>query len=403
MPMSDRKMYTETPSRSGKAARRADPHVLHLTLSFERGGRRDAIVTLARQSSPLGVPSSVVTLRGGEDALHPFREEFTHLRTLDLHGRPSRAAILHLRRWCLEWGVEVVHAHDAASQFVASMLRIVAPSLHPIMTFHRSLGFESARRRDRFRNAVSLLVVDRVLTASEERRRHFLAENLISSSKVQVIPLGIDLGRFRPDPVSRAAARAELGIGPEEPLVLVMGHFGEEKGVAEAIQAVGVALADPAHRAARLLVLGTGEPARRELLEALGAEVLGNRIIFGGHRPDPERWFRAADLFVHAPRVEAFGLVIVQALASGTPVVAASVGGIPEIIAEHRTGELVAPNQPERMGEVVASLLADPARRVRYAAAGIEDVRTRFAAARFARDHRALYREITGRPPLPEG
>jgi L-malate glycosyltransferase len=391
--MSASKMYTET----------REPRVLHLTLSFERGGRRDAIVTLAREMGTLGTEASVVTLRGGVEVLTPFRDEFLQHRTLELQGRPSTAAILQLRRWCREWEIEVVHAHDAASQLVASMLRVVAPTLHPLMTFHRSLGFESARWRDRLRNAVSLTVVDRVLTASEERRRHFLAENIISKNKVQVIPLGIDLERFRPDPAAREAARAELGVGPEAPLLLVMGHFGEEKGVADAIQAVAVALADPAHRSARLLVLGTGQPDRQALIEALGTELLGDRVIFGGHRPDPERWFRAADLFVHAPRVEAFGLVIVQAMASGTPVVAAGVGGIPEIVAEHRTGELVTPPVPEEMGAVIASLLADPARRARYAAAGVEDARTRFAAARFARDHQALYRELTGRRPAPTG
>jgi glycosyltransferase involved in cell wall biosynthesis len=399
----ERKMYTDPSSALPSTPPDREPRVLHLTLSFERGGRRDAILTLAREMTPLGITSSVATLRGEASLLEPFGESFAHRRSLDLTGRPTLRAILQLRRWCRDWGIEVVHTHDAASQFVASMLRIVAPTLHPIMTFHRSLGFESARYRDRLRNAVSLTLVDRVLTASEDRRHHFLGENLISPNKVQVIPLGIDLERFRPDPAARASARAELGVGPEAPLLLVMGHFGEEKGVAEAIQAAALAMADPAHQSTRLLVLGTGQPDRQALIETLGAELLGDRVTFGGHRPDPERWFRAADLFVHAPRVEAFGLVVVQAMASGTPVVAAGVGGIPEIVAEHRTGDLVTASTPERMGQIIAALLADPARRARYAAAGIEDARTRFAAARFAGDHHALYREITGRPPLPRG
>jgi glycosyltransferase involved in cell wall biosynthesis len=377
--------------------------VLHLTLSLERGGRRDAILTLARELEPLGISSSVVTLRGGDDDLTPPPEAFAHARSLGLHGLPRPAAILRLRRWCCDWGIDVVHAHDAASQFVASILRTVAPSLHIVMTFHRSLGFESARRRDKVRNAVSLTLVDRVLTASEERRRHFLAENLISARKVQVIPLGIDLTRFRPDPDDREAARAELGIGPSDPLLLVMGHFGEEKGVAEAIRASALALNAPGHSTGRLLVLGTGQPDRQALLHALGTEMLGDRVIFGGHRSDPERWLRAADLFVHAPRVEAFGLVIVQAQASGTPVVAAGVGGIPEILADHRTGELVSPANPERMAETIAAVLADPGRRARYGAAGVAEARARFSAARFARDHEALYRDLTGQHTAPPG
>src|SRR5690606_27035267 len=146
-----------------------------------------------------------------------------------------------LRDICRNWGVQVVHAHDASSQFVASALRLVAPSLRAVMTFHRSLGFESAGAVNRLRNAVSLPLVHRVLTASEERRRHFLSENFVSRRKVTTIPLGIDLDRFRPDPAAREQVRAELGLAPGELLLASAGHFGEEKGIDVALSATSAA------------------------------------------------------------------------------------------------------------------------------------------------------------------
>lgn len=384
-------MRTQSPQSSAPPRPLA---VAHVTLSFERGGRRDAIVTLARELAPLGVTSHLVTLRGDPAEATPFLDAFGSHLHLESHGLPSPRTVLTLRRWCRERGVEVVHTHDASSQFVASALHTVAWNLHPLMTFHRSLGFESARRRDRLRNAASLLLVDRVLTASEERRRHFLAENMISPRKVTVIPLGIDLERFRPDPADRAAIRAELGLPPDRHLAVTVGHFGEEKGVDLAVRAAAAARA--AGASFHLVHLGTGAPDRVAALHALGAKLLGGDVTFLGQRSDPERWFRAADLLLHAPRVEAFGLVLVQAMASGTPVVASAVGGIPEVVTDGVTGLLAPPEDPATMGGYVAGLLADPARRAAMGVAARADAEARFAAARFAADHRTLYEALRG-------
>lgn len=211
--------------------------VLHLTISFARGGRRDAIVTLARASRPFGVRPYLATLRGNPSDAEPYRDDFDGYSALDIQGRPSLQQLRDLRDQCVAHGIRIVHAHDASSQFVASMLRIVAPTLHVVMTFHRSLGFESAGWRNRLRNAATLTLVDRVLTASGERRAHFLAENLIPARKVTTIPLGIDLDRFRPDSAARAAIRSEFGVGPHEPLLVSAGHYGPEKGLDIAIVA----------------------------------------------------------------------------------------------------------------------------------------------------------------------
>lgn len=382
-------MRTQSPQSSAPPPPLA---VAHVTLSFERGGRRDAIVTLARELAPLGVTSHLVTLRGDPAEATPFLDAFGSHLHLESHGLPSPRTVLTLRRWCRERGVEVVHTHDASSQFVASALHTVAWNLHPLMTFHRSLGFESARRRDRLRNAASLLLVDRVLTASEERRRHFLAENMISARKVSVIPLGIDLERFRSDPTTRGSARAEVGVADDELLVVTVGHLGEEKGVDLAIRAAAVARAAGARF--RLVHLGTGSPERQAVIHSLGGELLGDQVQFLGQRSDPERWFRAADLLLHAPRVEAFGLVLVQAMASGTPVVAAAVGGIPEVVTDGVTGLLAPPEDAEALGAALAGLLADPGRRAAMGAAARGDAEARFAASRFAADHRRLYESL---------
>lgn len=368
--------------------------VLHLTISFARGGRRDAILTLARAGRTHGITPFLATLRGEPGEVAPYQADFEATTSLALTGTPSLRQVYALRDQCRRWQVDVVHSHDASSQFVASMLRCVAPSLHILMTFHRSLGFESAGWRNRVRNAITLPLVHRVLTASEERRRHFLAENLIRASKVETIPLGIDLERFRPNPESRKAIRAELGLSPRELLLVSAGHFGEEKGLDQAL-AVAKATQDARPELDfHLAIMGTGSPDRVAVIHQLGREALGDRVHFLGQRPDPERIFAAADLVLHTPRLEAFGLVVVQAMASGAPVAAAGVGGIPEIIQDGQTGVLLPIEDVAASGAVIGDLLADSGRRTMLAATALGRAREQYPAARFAARHAALYRRL---------
>ncbi len=370
--------------------------VLHLTISFARGGRRDAILTLARAGRPHGVLPYLATLRGEPNELGPYPEAFEAHTDLGIRGRPSLRQLHALRDQCRAWGIQVVHAHDASSQFVASLLRYVAPSLRVVMTFHRSLGIESAGWRNRVRNALTLPMVHRVLTASEERRQHFLAENMIAKAKVLTIPLGTDLARFRPDPEARRAIRQEMGISDQELLIVAAGHFGEEKGIDLCLEAVGRALDTEPPVASRMAVMGTGAPHRIEWMHRVGREWLGERVSFLGQRSDPERIFAAADLVVHAPRLEAFGLVVVQAMACGVAVVAAAVGGLPEIVVDGETGVLAPPEDPMATAPLIRALLDSASRREGMAQAALQRARTEYTADRFAARHRALYDGLLG-------
>lgn len=372
--------------------------VLHLTISFARGGRRDAIVTLAGASRLLGVLPYLATLRGGgkEDSA-AAAAGFEEVRDLGIKGLPSYRDIAGLKEFCITRGINVVHAHDASSQFVASMLRVVAPRLQVIMTFHRSLGIESYGLRNRIRNSVSLLNVARVITASTERREYFLRRNSIPSRKVVEVPLGIDLGRFNPDSSARADIRAEYGIAPDERLIVSVGHFGPEKGLDVAVDAVALARKTLADRGIGLrhLHLGAGDPAREEWIREKITQTNGAATALVGYRTDPERFFAAADLLLHTPRLEAFGLVLVQAMASGTPVVATAVGGIPEIVSPE-VGQLAPSEDPAAIADAVVGILGDPARLGAASVAALSRAASGYGSARYAERHRAIYDEILG-------
>jgi len=370
--------------------------VLHLAIGFARGGRRDAIATLADSGRPYKIRPFLATLRDGGADLAGFATRFDEVRDLGINGLPSYRNIAGLKDFCLTRGIDLVHAHDASSQFVASMLHYVAPKLHAVMTFHRSLGIETSGLRNRLRNSVSLLNVARVITASAERRDYFLRHNLIRADKVVTIPLGIDLGRFHPDPTAHREIRSEYGVSPGERLIVSAGHFGPEKGLDVAIESVALARRTLAERGigVRHLHLGTGDAAREEWIRSEISRLGGGTTLIG-HRSDPERYFAAADLLLHTPRLEAFGLVLVQAMASGTPIVASDVGGIPEIVPPG-VGQLLPSEHAASMADALATLLGDPDRLAAASTAALARAQAEYGADRFAERHRALYDAVLG-------
>lgn len=398
-------MHTRATRSAPSPAPGGKPRILHLTISFERGGRRDAISSLSRGLRALGCASHLATLRGDPAEMERFRDDFDGTRRLGISGLPSREQLRQLRQICRDNAIDIVHAHDAASQFVASRLRGVASSPHTVMTFHRSLSFESAGIRNKLRNAISLTRTDRVMTASAERRAHFISENWYPSRRVSVVPLGIDTVRFSPDPAARAAIREELGIGADTPLILSMGHYGSEKGVDQVLAAFGILSSSFGEGGAspRLAVLGTGSPERVEEIARLAGETAPERIALLGQRPDPERWLAAADLMFHLPRIEAFGLAVVQAMACGVPVVAARVGGIPELIRDGETGCLVPPEAPRTVADRALELLADRALGARIGESARRAALDNYTAAGYAERQLKVYLEVLGGTHFPTG
>ncbi len=153
----------------------------------------------------------------------------------------------------------------------------------------------------------------------------------------------------------------------------------------------------PRLRAGATLVLVGGDATdpERARLSALASSLgVRARVRFVDAVPheDLPRWYRAADLFVMGSHYESFGLVAVEALACGTPVVAPRVGGLPVIVRDGVNGTLVAGRDPADFAAAVDALLADPARRAHLATSAVALVR-RFGWPRVAHDVATLYAE----------
>jgi mannosyltransferase len=211
----------------------------------------------------------------------------------------------------------------------------------------------------------------------------------LDPARVHVVPYGIETAEFRPRP--RAEVRAALRL-PNGFLFACAGRLNREKGTHHAVQAL--ALMREWLPEARLLIVGDGE--EREPLERLARELgVSEQVIFVGAQP-PERmpaYFAAADVFLFpTERDEALGLVLLQAMACGLPVIASRIGAIPEVI--ERDGEtalLVPPGNTQALVNAATALFRDAGLRRRLGEAARQRVLAEHTIERMTERTLAVY------------
>jgi D-inositol-3-phosphate glycosyltransferase len=284
----------------------------------------------------------------------------------------------------------VVHGHFWMSGLAALQASCSVPvvqTFHALGTVKRRFqgrADTSPRSRLRLERRVARRVERIVATCTDEVRE--LVRMGADRSLIDVVPCGVDLERFTPD--GPAVPRGG------SPRLLAVGRLVPRKGVDDVILALS-RIPD-----AELLVAGGppgGELARdpeAKRLTALAAQAgVSHRVRLLGQVPHAElpALIRSADLVVCLPWYEPFGIVPLEAMACGVPVVAAAVGGMIDTVVDGVTGALLPPRRPDLFAAVVTDLLADPDRRRRYGRAGPDRVRRLYRWEQVARSTERSY------------
>ena len=296
---------------------------------------------------------------------------------------------------------DLVHAHFWMSAW-ASAAAAARLGLPLLVTFH-ALG--TVKRRYQGPSDTSPLNRIRVETAVAGAADHIVATCVdevrelgllgVPASKVSVVPCGVDLVHFSPARATSCSA-AVPGRACRYRLLSV-GRLVPRKGYDTTIEALTF-LPDT-----ELLIAGgadaTPEPEHDRLIGF--AEKLGVadrvRLIGQVARADMPALLRSADLVVCSPWYEPFGIVPLEAMACGVPVVASAVGGMLDTVVDGVTGAHVPPRDPAALAEVLSALLESPSRRAELARAGLERVRSRYSWDRVAADTAAVYQRTVRR------
>jgi D-inositol-3-phosphate glycosyltransferase len=295
---------------------------------------------------------------------------------------------------------DLVHAHFWMSGVAA--LEAARPQGIPVVhTFH-ALGTVKRRHqraadpsppaRLKVEDAIIDEVDHVVATCSDEVFE--LVRLGADRRRVSVVPCGVDLELFTPEG-SVEPRNPEQGAGRAR--LVAVARLVERKGVGEAIEALGEI------PGADLVVAGGPErtaldtdPEVRRLRALAERHGVADRVEFRGRieRPDLPALLRSADVAVCVPWYEPFGIVPLEAMACGVPVVASSVGGLIDTVVDGATGVLVPPRDPERLARALSALLDDPARRRELGAAGAARARERYGWERIAALTLEVYDEL---------
>ncbi|HEY9767303.1 MAG TPA: glycosyltransferase family 1 protein [Coleofasciculaceae cyanobacterium] len=209
-----------------------------------------------------------------------------------------------------------------------------------------------------------LETADLVIATSPQEKEHM--RSLVSTKgNIKVIPCGTDVSAF--GSISTEAARTKLGLQPEDKVVLYVGRFDPRKGIETLVRAVGQSKVREQQNL-KLIIAGGSTPGRkdgkeRERIESIVNELgLQDITTFPGlvNHQDLIYYYAAADVCVVPSHYEPFGLVAIEAMASGTPVVASEVGGLKYTVVDEVTGLLAPPQEEQAFASAISQILSNP-------------------------------------------
>ncbi len=291
---------------------------------------------------------------------------------------------------------DLLHAHSHRYGHVLESALVARTLGLPLIVsthFHPPHPGEPAHKRALLRVqdhlfGMSAYRVARALVVETEGEARQVAE-FAPRSRIRVIPPGIDLGEWPARPSDRAPP------GLPDRYILFAGRVASNKGLPGLVRAMARV---PAGERLPLVIVGQDWGARAEVERAAREAGIPDGIIWLGHVTDPAQYratFRGAVAFVLPSQYEAFGLVLLEAMASGVPVIATAVGGVPEVLDGGRAGRLVPPGDEGALRGALREVLQNPALQQELRTAGLARVEN-YRWERSVEAHRALYRECVG-------
>jgi glycosyltransferase involved in cell wall biosynthesis len=346
----------------------AETVLLHLLRLHDR--RRFTPVVVLLKSGPL---ASAVEALGVEASVFPVR------RFRDLAG--TTRAVLGIRRMIRRDKVDVVFGNMAMGH--------VYGGLAALGTAARTVWFQHGivERADTIDRLAAALPASATLACSAAAAR--AQARRTPASRIVVVRGGVDHATIETGGAA-SGIRRELGLPSDARVIACIGRLQEWKGQRLFVRAVSPILAqDP--RVHVLVVGGTLFGLEESYAVALRADVMKSpapgRVHLLGHRTDVASILGAVDLFVHCPlQPEPFGLVLVEAMAAGIPVIASRAGGPEEIVVDGESGLLVTPGDADALTAAIARLLANAEERTALARAGLRRARECFTAERMVHE-----------------
>jgi D-inositol-3-phosphate glycosyltransferase len=389
---------------------------------IDAGGQNIAVAELAKELAQLGFNVDVFTRcccpTEPEIVQWQPRIRIIHITAGARQYLPKEALLPHMDEFASNMSrfiqkqalsYSVIHAHFFMSGLVALKLK-QKYHIPFVITFHAlglvrrlcqgtSDGFPVERTQIEKR---IIQEADGIVALCPQDSDDLITLYGADATKITIIPNGYNPKDFFP--IRQELARQTIGLNGQEPLLLQLGRMVPRKGVDNVIRALALLYQTHGITARLLIVGGDSRNPDPELTPEIGrlqqlASSLGvaHLVTFAGSRNRDElrHYYSAADVFVTTPWYEPFGITPLEAMACGTPVIGAAVGGIKHTVLLNKTGFLVQPNDPSTLAEKLAVLITNKPLRQRYSQQAIRHVKEGYTWARVAQQTADLYDMVT--------
>jgi glycosyltransferase involved in cell wall biosynthesis len=366
--------------------------VLQLITSLERGGAENHLLALLTHADRQAFDLETAVISGEGELVPVFRQAGIPVHLLKSRSRFDPLALGRLVRLLRDGQFDIVHSHLFRADIYAGLAVARLGERRPLLVSTR-------HNDDRFflNPFVGLIHYgvssrqDLIIAISDHIARFTVSRGVRHPERVRRVYHGIE------PPVTQALEREgqhirqELGIAPDAFLVGNVGRLALQKGQRHLIAAMPLLLERVPR--ARAIIAGRGdlEDYLRDLAQEMG---VADHVHVLGPRKDVPALMHAIDVFVMPSIWEGFGLVLLEAMAAGRPIVASRVATIPEVVADGETGLLVPASDPLALAEALAELADQPEKAARLGEAGRERLRRQFSLEKMVGDTELLYREL---------
>ena len=371
----------------------ADPDsgvdVLHVAFGG-LGGHAPVVTTLTKQLSLAGIRSGVITYaeRTALEANTGAWSDVQVIHPIELKGRLDLVAWRRIFRIVrdLKPRVVILHTLKLAVPTKVALQSMRRTSSTCLLIEHQAIDLRSISYNAL--SALALPLVEAVVYLSDDYKRRYPFRHwpLSAIRHAVVIPNGVETAEFSPS--SRPQERHGVRIG-------MASRLTSNKDFQTLIRAVSELKRSVPTRSIRLDIAGDG-PTLPDLLSLVDRLGLNSEVVFVGHvqGSDLTAFYRKLDVYVQSTYGETASTAILQAMATGLPVVGSDVNGVNDLVQHGKTGLLVAPKDPIEMAMAIGELLDDQSQRVRLGAAGRAEVVAHFGANKIAEAYLRLFASI---------
>ena len=371
--------------------------LLHIVGESRFGGIAKIILPLGKIAQAEGWQVDVLTT--DPVVQHAVKQHGLGLVNLDVIRREIRPVwdlrgLVRLTRFLRSEPYQIVHTHTSKAGFVG---RLAARLAGVPVIVHTAHGFafheESPVSVRRFYSALERLAsqwCDRIVTVSEFHRTWAIELGICSPRRIVAIPNGIaEVVRNRE--VGLAEVRREMGARHGDLVILSMARLAPDKGLEYLIEAANIL--PRTGRRIRIVIAGDG--SERDRLEQLAARLgVTDRVVFLGFREDVGDLLAASDLVVLPSLREGLSIALLEAMATGKPIIATSIGSQREVASRADMARLVRPADALALSEAIVRLAGDEALMARLGASARALYESRYTENRMLQSYRQLYFDL---------